>query len=110
MGTLTLPSFQIIRHATKGGQKRISVRFPDPDTKPGDALLEVLSAKRGGFGSYSRIPSKVGREYGWVFPPSTWLDAANGMGTFDLWEPLREAFEGAIEDWRYEVQVVLGTA
>ena len=107
MGTLTLPSFQIIRHATKGGQKRISVRFLDPDIKPGDALLDVLNAKRGGYGSYSRIPtSEVGRQYGWVIPPSAWQDTASNLGTFDLWAPLRDAFEGAIDDWRFEVRAV----
>lgn len=103
MTLLTLPAFQVIRHITKGGEKRISVHFPDRETKPCDALLEVLNAKRGGFGSYSRIRA---REYGWVFTPGVWNETVNGLGSFDLWEPLREAFQEAIEDWMFEVQAV----
>ena len=106
MEYLTLPSFEVVRHTTKGGQKRISVRFPDPDTAPGDELLGVMNAKRGGLGSYSRVPSSSGRRYGWVFPPEVWGDAAHRLGAFALWEPLKGAFEGAMEDWSFEIRTV----
>jgi hypothetical protein len=103
MSCLTLPTFEIIRHTTKKGHKRISVHFTDPDTVPGEALLDVLNMKRGGLASYSRIRSAI---YGWVFPPEVWQDATQRLGLFDIWAQLRDAFEDAMEDWRYEVQAV----
>ena len=100
MSYLTLPTFDIIRHSTKQGRKRVSVHFNDPDVIPGDALLEVLNAKRGGLGSYSRIKSTT---YGWVFPEEVWSAVAQRLSVFDGWAPLRDQFEDAMEDWRFEV-------
>ena len=103
MSCLTLPNFEVIRHATKKGQKRISVHFTDPDIVPGEALLDVLNAKRGGLASYSRIRST---SYGWVFPQEVWQNAAQKLGLFDMWAPLRNAFEDAMEEWYFEVQAI----
>ena len=79
------------------------MHFKDSDVIPGDALLEVLNAKRGGLGSYSRIKFTT---CGWVFPEEVWSAVAQRLSVFDVWAPLRDQFEDAMEDWRFEVRRV----
>ena len=102
MELLNLPSFEIIRHnRKKDGEKRISIRFAE---QPCDSLLDVMNTKRGGFGSYSKI---TGNQFGWVFPPSAWQNVSHSLGTFDVWQPLQEAFDEAIEEsQQLEVEMI----
>ena len=100
---LTLPTFEVIRHSTKQGRKRISVHFNDRALIPREILLQVLNAKRGGFGSYSRIKSKI---YGWVFPEEVWSAVVQELSVFDEWAPLKDQFEDAMEKWQFEVRQV----
>ena len=101
MSYLTPPTFDIIRHSTKQGRKRISVHFNDPASIPCETLLELLNVKWGGFRSYSRIKSKT---YGWVFPEAVWSALAQRLKIFDERALLKDQFEDAMEDWRFEVR------
>ena len=99
---LTLPTFEIIGHSTKQGRKRISVHFNDAAIISSGILLEVLNVKWG-VDSYSRIKSKT---YGWVFPEEVWSAVAQELSVFDDWAPLKDQFEDAMENWRFEVRRV----
>ena len=101
---LTLPTFEIIRHSTKQGRKRISVHFNDPAIIPSETLLEVLNVKRGGEGW--QLQSHKVKNIWLVFPEEVWSAVAQHLSIFDEWAPLKDQFEDAMEEWQFEVRRV----